>query len=267
MFPRYYLADIPPPTGRTRAFDYCIRLANLTAYPHYLIVAKISSRLTRQDDSSDPLVLNPGTCLSMGEVRERPQITLFAVSKAKVSPDDLFNLELTRDTGLRIVDPEGNLVGIIDSREKSQYFDPKAQEQAQRNPQDGSYEVREGDRVLPIAYSGTVLKDAKVLASNGIPAKVLAADGIPVSPSSVIRPPSSAPFWDEGKTIEGHYTIATLTEQTFTIQESQRETKGMGLSLLGLPLLGVILLVMVKWYHQRSQLHPSDKHSATSNKP
>ncbi|MBD2038255.1 hypothetical protein H6F76_25205 [Leptolyngbya sp. FACHB-321] len=254
MFPRY-LADVAPPTGRTRAFDYCIRLDNLTAYPHYLIVAKISSRLTGQDDSSDPLVLNPGTCLSMGRVTDRPQITLFAVSKAKVSPDDLFNLELTSFSGLRIVDPEGNLVGIIDSREKSHYFDPKAQEQAQQPDPKYGFEVREGDRVLPIAYSGTVLKDAKVLAANGIPA------------SPTIRTPSTAPFWAEGKTIEGHYTIATLTDQTFTIQESQRDTNGMGMSLLGLPLLGVILLVMVKWYHQRAQLHPSDKHSATSDKP
>ncbi len=263
MFPRY-LADVAPPMGQTRDFDYCIRLANLTAYPHYLIVAKISSS---QNYSSGPLVLNPGTCLSMGRSIYRPQITLFAVPKAKVSPDDLFKLAYSRFIFGRIVDPEGNLVGILDNRENSQYFDPKAQEQAQqRDPQDG-YEVREGDRVLPIAYSGTVLKSAKVLAANGIPAKVLTADGIPVSPPSVIRTPASAPFWDEGKTIEGHYTIATLTDQTFTIKESQRDTNGMGMSLLVLPLLGVILLVMVKWYHQRSQLHPSDKHSATSDKP
>ena len=253
MFPRY-LADVAPPMGRTRDFDYCIRLDNLTAYPDYLIVAKISSS---QNYSSGPLVLNPGTCLSMGRSIYRPQITLFAVPKAKVSPDDLFRLEYSRFIFGRIVDPEGNLMGIIDGRDNSQYFNPKAQEQAQqREPQDG-YEVREGDRVLPIEreHSGTVLKDAKVLAANGIPA------------SPVIHKPSSGPFWDEGRTIEGHYTIATLTDQTFTIKESQRDTNGMGLSLLGLPLLGVILLVMVKWYHQRAQLHPSDQHSATSNKP
>lgn len=264
MFPRY-LADIPPPTGQTRDFNYCIRLDNQTDYPNYLIVAKISSR-SSQEYFSDPIVLNPGTCLPMGRVLYRPQITLFAVPKSKVSPDDLFKLEFNRFSQLRIVDPEGNSVGIID-KENSQYFNPKAQEQAQQRDPRYGVKVREGDRVLPIEreHSGTVLKSAKVLASNGIPAKVLASNGIPASP--VIRKPGSAPFWDSGRTIEGHYTISTLTDQTFTIKESRRVTNGMGMDLLVLPLLGVILLVMVKWYHQRSQLNPSNQHSKTSNNP
>lgn len=249
--------------GKTSDFDYCIRLDNLTDYPNYLIVAKISSS---QNYFSDPIVLNPGTCLSMGRSVYRPKIALFAVPKSKVSPDDLFKLELNRFSGLRVVDPEGNLVGISDG-DNSQYFDPKAQEQAQqRYPQD-TYKIREGDRVMRIEleHLGTVLKSAKFLASNGIPAKFLASNGMPASP--VIHKPPVVPFWNEGRTIEGHYTISTLTDQTFTIKESQRDTNGMGMSLLVLPLLGVILLVMVKWYHQRSQLNPSNKHSKTSNNP
>jgi hypothetical protein len=251
MFPQY-LADIAPPTGETRNFEYCIRLDNLTDYPEYLIVAKLSSQIDGGNRvPTSPIVLKPGTCLSMGRTY-RPQITLFAVPKSKVTPDDLFELEIGT---LQIFAPDGSLMGIDNGPNQSPYFNPKIQEQVQRNPHDDFPNVREGDVVVESLYSGTVLKSPKVLESKGIPA---------LPP---ILKPSSVPFWDSGKTIEGHYTITTLGDDTFTIKESGHSTDWMGTHLLLLPLLGVILLVMVKWYHQRSRLSPSDHHSKTSNHP
>jgi hypothetical protein len=258
MFPKY-LADLAPPMGETRNFNYCIRLENLTDYSEYLIVAKLSSQVRGEEEKSfppSPVVLKSGTCSSMRSVLMsgvyyRPQITLFAVPKSKVTPNDLFKLE---SNTLRIVDPIGNLMGIFNSQNQVQYFNPKIQEQVQqRDPHILNY--REGDKLLPVLYSETVLKSPKILESKGIPA------------SPPIVKPDSVPFWDSGKTIEGHYTITTLAGNTFTIKKSGSSTDWMGVHLLILPLLGVILLVMVKWYHQRSRLSPSDNHSETSNHP
>lgn len=244
MFPQY-LADIAPPMGKTRDFDYCVSLNNLPDYPEYLIVAQIS--LPGAPALTAPIILEPGTCLSMGRVYNRPQITLFALPKSQVSPDELFALESNME---RIIDARGNFVGVANpANQHTQYFNPKIQAQVQQSHRE--YGVREGDRILPTLYPGTVLKFAQLLNIKGIPT------------SHPIRKPSTAPFWDAGKTVEGHYTITSLTDSTFTIEEIGREVGWNYLFVL--PLLGMILLVMLKWNRKRFKLKAPEHPSGTPN--
>jgi hypothetical protein len=114
---------------------------------------------------------------------------------------------------------------------------PKAQitksDLVQLNPDMQGMKAPDG-RLLRIWYTGTALKSFEIVESKGIPA------------SDTIKRPFSVPFWDGNQTVVDRYTITTLTENSFTIKHAGRDGGLSGVQLLALPLLGIMLLFLVK---------------------
>jgi hypothetical protein len=98
------IADVPPPLGETRNFDYCISLNNLTDYADYWIVAQTSFGSGRH--VSPYWVVKPESCVVLAGYR--PEVKLVAVPKASVVATDL--VEVSRNTIDRLdpIDRNGN---------------------------------------------------------------------------------------------------------------------------------------------------------------
>ena len=82
------LADVPPPTGFTRNFDYCFKVVNLDRYPDHFFFARLGSQ-----NPNNPIfyrLIKPNTCIPASAYR--PIVIITAIQKNQIQPNDLENL-------------------------------------------------------------------------------------------------------------------------------------------------------------------------------
>jgi hypothetical protein len=78
------LADVAPPAGATRNFQYCVKIVNLNKYPNYLLFARVSS----PTDSPSPYIqIQANRCQPVEGYR--PSLTIQAIAKNRVKSSDL----------------------------------------------------------------------------------------------------------------------------------------------------------------------------------
>jgi hypothetical protein len=79
------LADLPPPPGLTKNFNYCFKVVNLDRYPDHLFFARLGS----ENDSLTVLyqLIEPNVCMQASGYR--PITTITAIPKTQIQPNDL----------------------------------------------------------------------------------------------------------------------------------------------------------------------------------
>ncbi len=82
----FLLADVPPPDGFTRNFNYCIKINNLAKYPNHLLFAQIASQ-NGNIAASPYILIKADRCLDLKGYR--PIANIVAIPKNKVKSKDL----------------------------------------------------------------------------------------------------------------------------------------------------------------------------------
>ena len=82
----HLLADLPPSSGYTRNFSYCIKITNLSEYSDYLFFFKIKSANPNLP-TSDYIQIKENQCFSLQGYR--PIAEIGAILSEEVKPSDL----------------------------------------------------------------------------------------------------------------------------------------------------------------------------------